>query len=163
MKLQQLKVFGNTSSRFKFRNVAMNRAMKLQTRKDEIKTLDAGTIYFFIFHLPGAGAAFPSPVPLDESAGAAAAPKLNPEAAGAAVLLSDVAVDEAAAPPKAKPAGAGAGVLAPEPPNEKPPPPGAGAGVLPPEPPNEKPPPPGAGDGALKLKAIVNQAEAVKM
>ena len=84
----------------------------------QTKNIIHGHYIFFIFHLPGAGAAFPSPDPLDEAAGAAAAPKLNPEAAGAAVLLSDVAV---AAPPKAKPAGAGAGVLAPEPPNENPP------------------------------------------
>lgn len=110
--------------------------------------------------LPGAGAAFASPLSLEEAAGAGA-PKLKVVAAGAAVLLSVVAVDEAAAgAPKEKPpaAGAGAGVLAAGAPNEKPPPAGAGAGagVLVPGAPNEKPPPAaGAGDGAPKLNAMV--------
>lgn len=107
------------------------------------------------FFLPGAGAAFAS-LPLE----AAGAPKLKPEEAGAAVLLSVVVVDEAAAgAPKEKPpaAGAGAGVLEAPPPNEKPPPAGAGAGagVLVPAAPNEKPPAAGAGDGAPKLNAMV--------
>jgi len=98
-----------------------------------------------ILHLPGAGAAFPSPLPA-EAAGTAP-PKLKPEDAGVADL------DEEASP-KAKPPAAGAGVLAAPPPKVKPP--AAGAGVLAPVPPNEKPLlAAGAGDGAPKLNAMV--------